>query len=80
MESTIQEPYVCTICQEASKDKSSLIEHLTSEHEILEVTSFAAETMMSEQERDRIARQFHHQFKQIKRELAERELAGSISR
>jgi tRNA U54 and U55 pseudouridine synthase Pus10 len=79
LESTIQVPYVCTICQQVSNDKSSLVEHLTSEHEILEIASFAAETMMSEQERDRIAKQFHHQFEQIKRDLAERDLAGSIS-
>jgi len=47
-----------------------LVKHLSSEHEIQEITSFAAETMMKEQERDRIARQFYREFEQIKRELA----------
>jgi hypothetical protein len=40
------------------------------EHEILEVASYAASTMMQEQDRDKIAREFFRQLDQIKKEIA----------
>ena len=69
---TSEESYQCLICQRAFPDKTGLVEHLRVEHEILEIASYAASTMIQEQERDRIARDFHRQFEQIKRELAGR--------
>ena len=51
-------------------DKTALVEHLRLEHEILEVASYAASTMMQEQDRDKIAREFFRQLEQIKKEIA----------
>ena len=67
-----QEYYSCRICDREFSDKTTLVEHLRLEHEILEIASFAATSMIHEQDRDRIAREFHRQFEQIKRELAGR--------
>ncbi len=64
------EGYHCRICNREFLDKTSIVEHLRTDHEILEVASFAATTMVQEQERDKIAREFHRQFEQIKKELA----------
>jgi hypothetical protein len=61
--------YECRICHKESDGKTGLIEHLRNDHEILEVVSYAATTMVSEQDRDRMAREFHRQFEQIKKEL-----------
>jgi hypothetical protein len=75
LESTIQlHYYACAICQKVSNDKNSLVEHLGADHEILEIASFAADTMMGEQERDGVAREFHKEFEQIRKEIA-----GSIT-
>lgn len=63
---------VCHICKKEFADKTTLIEHLRSEHEILEIASYAATTMMLEAERDRTAQEFHRQFENIKKELAGR--------
>jgi hypothetical protein len=49
--------------------KSVLIEHLRTEHEALEVVSYAATTMVQDQERDKVATDFHRQFEHIKKEL-----------
>jgi len=65
-----QEGFQCRICNRDFIDKTSLVEHLRSEHETLEIASYAATTMVQEQERDNIAREFHRQFEQIKKELA----------
>jgi len=62
--------YHCGICTREFLDKNSLVEHLRVEHEILEIVSYAATSMVQEQERDKIAREYHRQFEQIKRELA----------
>jgi hypothetical protein len=62
--------YRCKMCDREFLDKTSLMEHLVIEHEVLETASYAATTMMLEQERDKIAREFHWQFEQIKKELA----------
>ena len=68
--SDMPEAYHCRICIKPYADKTSLVEHLRLEHEILEVSSYAASTMMQEQDRDKIAREFHRQLEQIKKEIA----------
>lgn len=65
------ESYVCKICgKEDIPDKTLLVEHLRTEHEILEVASYAATTMLHEEDRDRIAREYFKQLEQIKKEIA----------
>jgi hypothetical protein len=61
---------VCKICETDFRDLADLIEHLRIEHEILELASYAAVTMASEQERDRTAGEFKRRFELLKRELA----------
>jgi len=61
---------VCKICHKDFRDRSDLIEHLRTEHEILELASYTAATMASEQERDRMAGEFKRRFELLKRELA----------
>jgi len=61
---------VCQICMKPFEDKVTLVEHLRTDHEPLEVISYAATTMVLEQNRDAIAREFHRQFESIKKELA----------
>jgi len=60
----------CRICQKGYRDRSDLIEHLRTEHEILELASYTAATMAGEQERDRTAEEFRRRFELLKRELA----------
>ena len=60
----------CKICQKEYRDRSDLIEHLRTEHEILELASYTAATMAAEQERDRTAGEFRRRFELLKRELA----------
>ena len=62
--------YNCRICLKSFTDKTSGVEHLRLEHEILEVASYAVSTMMQDQDRDRIAREFNRQLEQIKKEIA----------
>jgi len=65
------ESYTCKICGlEGITDKTVLVEHLRNEHEILEVSSYAATTMIHEEDRDRIAREYFKQLDQIKKEIA----------
>jgi predicted ATP-dependent protease len=65
------ESYECKICGLGNfADKTTLVEHLRSVHEILEVASYAATTMMHEEERDKIAREYFKQLEQIKKEIA----------
>ena len=68
--SDMPEAYHCRICLKTYADKTAMVEHLRLEHEILEVSSYAASTMMQEQDRDKIAREFHRQLEQIKKEIA----------
>jgi len=69
--STDPETYTCQICGlENIMDKTLLVEHLRNEHEILEVASYAATTMIHEEDRDRIAREYFKQLEQIKKEIA----------
>jgi len=60
----------CKICQREYGDRSDLIEHLRTEHEILELASYTAATMAAEQERDKTAGEFKRRFELLKRELA----------
>jgi hypothetical protein len=65
------ESYTCKICGiENIPDKTLLVEHLRNEHEILEVASYAATTMIHEEDRDRIAHEYYKQLDQIKKEIA----------
>ncbi len=68
--SSSPDAYQCRICLKAYVDKTALVEHLRVEHEILEVASYAASTMMAEEDRDRIAREFFRQLEHIKKEIA----------
>ena len=61
---------ICKICQKDFRDRSDLIEHLRTEHEILELASYTAATMAAEQERDKMATEFKRRFELLKRELA----------
>jgi len=60
----------CKICEKEFGDRSDLIEHLRTEHEVLELASYTAATMVSEQDRDRTASEFRRRFELLKRELA----------
>ncbi len=62
-------PYYCRICQRQVEGKTALVEHLRIDHEMLEIVSYASTTMVQEQERDRVAMEFHRQFEHIKKEL-----------
>jgi len=65
------EAYHCKICGlENIRDKTLFVEHLRNEHEILELASYAATTMMHEEDRDRIALEYFKQLEQIKKEIA----------
>jgi hypothetical protein len=66
----------CRICEKDFRDRTDLIEHLRSDHEILELASYAAVTMASEQERDQMAGEFQRRFDLLKRELAGQENSG----
>jgi hypothetical protein len=61
---------ICKICEKDYRDRTDLIEHLRTEHEILELESYAAATMASEEERDRLAKDFMRRFELLKRGLA----------
>jgi hypothetical protein len=68
---TDPETYSCKICGLAGlSDKTSLVEHLRTEHEILEVASYVASTMMHDEDRDRISHEYFKQLEQIKKEIA----------
>jgi len=69
-ERTASSYITCKICQKEYGDRSDLIEHLRTEHEILELASYTAATMAAEQERDRTAGEFRRRFELLKRELA----------
>jgi len=65
------EGYTCKICGlDNISDKTLLVEHLRNVHEILEVASYAATTMIHEEDRDRISREYFKQLEQIKKEIA----------
>ncbi len=60
----------CKICERQHRDRSDLIEHLRTEHELLELASYTAATMALEEERDQMATEFRRRFELLKRELA----------
>ncbi len=68
--SSAPEIYQCKICQRQLQDKAAIVEHLRLDHEILEVASYAATTMINEQYRDRIAWDYYKQLERIKKEIA----------
>jgi hypothetical protein len=65
----VELPSVCKICHAEVSGESALVEHLRNDHEILEVVSYVATTMVNEEERDRLATEFHRRFEQIREEL-----------
>ena len=67
------QPYHCAICERPLGDRTELIEHLRTEHELLEVASYAAATMAGDQERDRTATDYHRRFELLKKELSGRQ-------
>jgi hypothetical protein len=69
-ERVISSYFVCKICEKGYRDRTDLIEHLRTEHEILELASYTANTMAAEQERDKIAGEFRRRFELLKRQLA----------
>lgn len=59
--------YECKLCTVHFFDRNELIEHLKTEHEPLEIVSFAAVTMIDEEDRDASAAEFHRRFLGLKR-------------
>jgi hypothetical protein len=63
------ETYHCRICLKGFHDKTALVEHLRADHEPLEIESYTAATMMMEDDRDKVARDFFREFEHLRREL-----------
>jgi hypothetical protein len=63
------EMYHCRICLKGFPDKIALVEHLRTDHEPLEVASYAATTITMEEDRDSVAREFFRQLERIRSEL-----------
>ena len=63
------ETYNCKICLKGFYDKTALVEHLRADHEPLEVESYAATTMIMEDDRDKVARDFFLEFERLREEL-----------
>ncbi|MEM3670472.1 MAG: hypothetical protein QW767_01835 [Thermoprotei archaeon] len=61
--------YECKICVARISDKAAAVEHLKEDHELLEIYSYAATTMIQDQDRDNDAREFHRRLDQIKKEF-----------
>ena len=61
----------CKLCGAGLAERSDLIEHLKADHEPLEIISFAAITMMDEQNWDASAVEFHRRFLGLKRIIGE---------
>lgn len=61
--------YVCKICGASVTDKAAAVEHFKADHELLEIYSYAATTMIQDQDRDNDAREFHRRLEQIKKEF-----------
>lgn len=66
------ETYHCRICLKGLHDKTALVEHLRADHEPLEVESYTATTMMMEDDRDKVARDFFREFERLKGAQRER--------
>lgn len=65
------ELFTCRLCSMSLLDRNSLIEHLKTEHEPLELISFAAVTMIDEQERDASSLEFNRRFQGLKKIIGE---------
>jgi hypothetical protein len=63
--------FACKLCRLDLLDRASLIDHLKTAHEPLEIVSYAAVTMMDEQSRDNAAAEFHRRFEGLKRIIGE---------
>jgi tRNA(Ile2) C34 agmatinyltransferase TiaS len=63
--------YYCKICRERAVDKAALVDHLREEHEILEALSYAASTMIMEENRDGDAEKSFTLIEEIRRKLGE---------
>jgi hypothetical protein len=63
----------CKICGKDCQERADLIEHLRTEHETLELASYAAATMANDEERDRTAMEFRRRFDHLRREVAGQE-------
>ncbi|MDV3244489.1 MAG: C2H2-type zinc finger protein [Nitrososphaerales archaeon] len=63
--------YECKLCTVNFLDKNALIEHLKTEHEALEIISFAAVTMIDEEDRDASAAEFNRRFQGLTRIVGE---------
>ncbi len=61
---------ICRICEKRHDDQTTLVEHLRIEHDLLEIAAYAATTMAKDQERDRVAQDFHMRLDRLRRELA----------
>ena len=63
--------YACKLCRMDLLDRASLVEHLRTSHEPLEIVSYAAVTMRDDQARDTAAVEFHRRFEGLKRIIDE---------
>ena len=63
--------YYCKICREKTADKAALVDHLRDDHEILEALSYAASTMIAEEDRDGDAERSFTQIEEIRGQLGE---------
>lgn len=63
--------YRCKLCFMDLLDRASLVEHLKADHEPLELISYAAITMTSEQDRDASALEFNRRFQSLKKIIGE---------
>ena len=69
--SALPETYHCRICLGEFPSREDLIEHFDSDHEDLEIKSYAAKTMTMEEDRDKEALEFLRQLELIKEELGQ---------
>jgi hypothetical protein len=60
----------CKICGAPVSDRTDLVEHLRTEHEIVEIASYAATAMYQEDERNSQARELHVRLESLKRTIA----------
>lgn len=67
--SALPEMCNCEICLRGFPDKTALVEHLRAGHEPLEVESYVATSMMMEDERNRVAREFFRQIEVVRKRL-----------
>lgn len=59
--------YSCSLCSSSVGGREAFVQHLKDEHEPLEIISFAAVTMMDEQNRDAAAVEFNRRFVKLRK-------------